>query len=449
MTLQDWLKLIYQWVWGVPLMTLLFGLGLYLTLVLKGLQFRYLGMGLKMAFGRQDTKSKGDISQFQSLMTALAATVGIGNIAGVATALVAGGVGALFWMWVTAFLGMATKYAEAVLAVKYRVMDSRGEMCGGPMYFIEKGLGWKWVATLFAFFGAIVALGGGNMLQANSVAHAMKQHYDIDTWITGLVITAALGATIIGGIRSIGWVAGILVPFMGVSYIGGALWIVFHHLPDVPMALWEIVAAALTPSAAAGGFLGVFTQNAVQVGISRGVMTSEAGLGTASIASAAAKTASPSHQALVSMTGSFLGTIILCTMTALVLQVTHATSFVDQGGLPLNGAAMTLSAFQSQFFWGGSLVTWSLVLFGFTTILGYAYYAEKCIEYLVGEGWIVYYRVLFTCVAMAGAVLHLDIVWLFSDITNGLMVYPNLIGLIGLSNIVIEEAKGFEAMVKG
>ncbi len=448
MTFLEWLRLIYQWVWGVPLMALLFGLGIYLTIALRGLQFRYLGMGLKMAFGRQDVQSKGDINQFQSLMTALAATVGIGNIAGVATALVAGGVGALFWMWVTAFLGMATKYAEAVLAVKFRVTDARGEMCGGPMYFIEKGLGWKRMATLFAFFGAIVALGGGNMLQANSVAEAMKQHYSIEPWITGLIMAVALGATVVGGIKSIGWVAGILVPFMGVSYIGGALWIVFHHLPQVPTALWDIVAAALNPHAAAGGFLGIFTQNAVQVGISRGVMTSEAGLGTASIASAAAKTATPSHQALVSMTGSFLATVVLCTMTALVLQVTGATSFVDSKGALLNGAAMTLAAFQSEFFLGGTLVSWSLVLFGFTTIIGYAYYAEKCIEYLAGERWIVYYRILFTCVVMVGAVVHLEIVWLFSDIANGLMAYPNLIGLIGLSQLVVEEAKSFEASCK-
>ncbi len=441
--IQDWLKFIYQLVWGVPLMTLLFGLGIYLTIALRGLQFRYLGMGLKMAFGRQDAKAKGDISQFQSLMTALAATVGIGNIAGVATAIVAGGVGALFWMWVTAFLGMATKYAEAVLAVRFRVTDSRGEMCGGPMYFIEKGLGWKWLAVAFAFFGVVVSLGGGNMLQANSVAEAMRQHYSVAPWVTGLVLSVALGSTIIGGIKSIGWVAGILVPFMGLSYIAGALWIVLMHLPEVPMALWDIVSAALNPQAAAGGFLGIFTQNAVQVGMSRGVMTSEAGLGTASIASAAAKTATPSHQAIVSMTGSFLATIVLCTMTALVLQVTGATQMVDSAGHLLNGAGMTLAAFQSEFFWGGSLVSLALILFGFTTILGYAYYAEKCIEYLVGEGWINTYRVLFTCVAMAGSLLHLDIVWLFSDIANGLMAYPNLIGLICLSPLVIEEAERF------
>lgn len=448
MTLRDYLTVINQWVWGVPLMTLLLGLGIYLTIALRGLQFRYLGMGLKMAFGRQDAKSKGDISQFQSLMTALAATVGIGNIAGVATALVAGGVGALFWMWVTAFLGMATKYAEAVLAVRFRITDARGEMCGGPMYFIEKGLGWKWLAVLFAFFGVVVSLGGGNMLQANSVAEAMRQHYSIEPWITGLVLATLLGVSVIGGIRSIGWVAGILVPFMGVSYIAGALWIVLMHLPEIPMALWGIVSAALTPNAAAGGFLGIFTQNAVQAGISRGVMTSEAGLGTASIASAAAKTATPSHQALVSMTGSFLATVVLCTMTALVLQVTGATQMVDHQGIPLNGAGMTLAAFQSEFSWGGSLVSWSLVLFGFTTILGYAYYAEKCLEYLVGEHWIIYYRVLFTGVVMAGALLHLEIVWLFSDITNGLMAFTNLIGLAGLSHLVVQEANRFEASVR-
>lgn len=433
------LDIFYSWVWGPPLMILLCGIGIYLTIKLRGIQFTQLKYALQLAFGIKKSKEgKGDISHFQSLMTALAATIGIGNIAGVATAVSVGGMGALFWMWVTALIGMAIKYAEAILAVKYRTTDEYGEMCGGPMYFIEYGLGWKWLACSFAIFGAIGAFGGGNMLQANSVADVMESMFGIDPWVSGVVVAVLCGLTLLGGIKSIGKVAGYLVPFMAILYIGGALLILIKFYDKVPGAIGLIISSAFTGQAAVGGFLGSTILMAIQVGISRGLMTSEAGLGTASIAAAAARTDLPGRQALVSMTGCFLATIIMCTATGLVLAVTDV--FGQEG---LKGASMTLAAFQSVFPWGGMVVTIGLVLFAFTTLIGWAYYGEKCVEYLFGTRSIAYYRALFTLVVIPGAVLELDLVWRISDICNGLMAFPNLIGLCALSPVVISETKAF------
>jgi alanine or glycine:cation symporter, AGCS family len=435
---------IYTWVWGAPLLILLVGIGIYLTIALKGLQFRYLPYALKIAFGKQKNgESKGDISHFESLMTALAATIGIGNIAGVATAIAIGGLGALFWMWVTALIGMAIKYAEAILAVKYRTTDERGEMCGGPMYFIEYGLGWKWLSVLFALFGAIGTFGGGNMLQANSVADVMKSVFDINPWWTGIVVALLTGLTLIGGIKSIGKVAGLLVPFMAIFYIGGASIILFKYFDRIPTALGNILEFAFTGQAAFGGFAGSTMLMAIQVGVSRGLMTSEAGLGTASIAAAAAKTDLPGRQALVSMTGCFLATIVMCSATALVLGVTDVFGTLGPDGKILNGASMTVEAFDRSIPGGAYIVTIGLVLFAFTTLIGWAYYGEKCVEYLLGSKSIVYYRALFTLVVIPGAVLELDIVWKISDICNGMMAFPNLIGLLGLSGVVIQETRSF------
>ncbi len=439
------LNTLYGWVWGLPLLILLMGVGIYLTIALKGLQIRYLPYALRLAFGnRYQDKGEGDISHFASLMTALAATIGIGNIAGVATAITIGGFGALFWMWVTALIGMAIKYAEAILAVKYRSVDSRGEMCGGPMYFIEKGLGWKWLAICFAIFGAIGAFGGGNILQANSVAEVMHGMFHIDHWITGLVIAIFIGLTLIGGIRSIGKVASILVPFMAIFYIGAAISILILHYDYIPGAFAMIFSSAFSGQAATGGFVGAGVMLAIQVGVSRGLMTSEAGLGTASIAAAAAKTDFPGRQALVSMTGCFLATIIMCSATGLVLGVTDVLGSVDANGKVLNGARLTLAAFQSIFpLAGGYIVTIGLLFFGFTTLLGWAYYGEKCVEYLFGEKSVFWYRLLFTSLIVPGAILELDLVWIISDICNGLMAFPNLIGLSALSGVVIAETKAF------
>lgn len=449
---EPYLDLIYAWVWGAPLLILISGIGIFLTIALKGLQFRYLGYALKLVCKREashpEMEGKGDITHFQSLMTALAATIGIGNIAGVATALAVGGMGALFWMWVTALLGMATKYAEALLAVKYRQIDARGEMCGGPMYFIESGLGWSWLAVAFAIFGAIAALGGGNMLQANSVADVLHTVFKIDPWISGIFVALFTGLTLLGGIKSIGKVAGYLVPFMAIFYIAGAGLILLLCYDRIPAALIGVVTHAFTGQAAFGGFLGSTMLIALRVGVSRGLMTSEAGLGTASIAAAAAKTDLPGRQALVSMTGSFLATIIMCSMTGLVLGVTQVFGQVDADGNLLNGASMTVAAFESVIKGGGYIVTIGLVLFAFTTLLGWAYYGEKCVEYLFGVKSVPFYRVIFILFIIPGAVLELDIVWKISDIFNGLMAIPNLIGLLALSGVVLKETHTFLNILK-
>lgn len=447
--LMNGLDYIYAVVWSPLLLILLMGIGIYLTVALKGVQFRYLGYALRLVMKSQkNDNEKGDISHFASLMTALAATIGIGNIAGVATALSVGGFGALFWMWVTALIGMAIKYAEAILAVKYRKADKRGEMCGGPMYFIEEGLGWKWLAMGFAFFGAIGAFGGGNMLQANSVADVMHSMFSVDPWISGIVIAVLTGLTLLGGIRSIGVVASYLVPFMAILYIGGACIILGMHLDRIPVALYDIVTTAFSGQAAVGGFLGSTLMLAMQVGVSRGLMTSEAGLGTASIAAAAAKTDLPGRQALVSMTGCFLATIVMCTTTGLVLAVTDVFGASGPDGKLLKGASMTLAAFTSSFAGGGYVLTVGLILFAFTTLIGWAYYGEKCVEYLLGSKSVPWYRILFTLVAFAGAVLELDVVWKLSDICNGMMAYPNLIGVCALSGVVIRETRGFVRILK-
>lgn len=443
------LDTVYGVLWSFPLLLLIVGIGLYLTIVLKGIQFRYLGYALKLVFGNKHYEGeKGDISHFQSLMTALAATIGIGNIAGVSTAIVIGGMGALFWMWVTALIGMATRYAEAALAVKYRTTDSRGEMCGGPMYFIEYGLKWKWLSIAFAIFGAIAAFGGGNMLQSNSVADVMTSLFSLDPMWTGVIIAVLTGATLIGGIRSIGRVASFLVPMMALFYISGAGIILVVNYDMIPDAIATIFSTAFTGQAAVGGFAGSTVLIAIQMGVSRGLMTSEAGLGTASIAAAAAQTDVPGRQALVSMTGCFLATVVMCTVTGLVLGVTGVLGTYGPGGKLLTGASMTVAAFESVFPWGGYVVTVGLVLFAFTTLLGWAYYGEKCCEYLFGERSVPYYRAIFTLVIIPGAVLELDIVWRISDVFNGLMAIPNLIGLCALSGVVVDETRDFLRVLK-
>lgn len=445
MTFDTLLDTLYSWVWGTPLLILLMGVGIYFTVVLRGLQFRYLPYALKLAFGNQHVgEGKGDITHFQSLMTALAATIGIGNIAGVATAMTVGGKGALFWMWMTALIGMSTKYAEAILAVKYRSTDKKNEMCGGPMYFIEQGLGWKWLAIAFAVFGAVAAFGGGNMLQANSVADVMSSTFNVDPYITGIALAIFTALSLVGGIKSIGAIASLLVPLMALLYIGGGIAIILTRWYLVPEAVVSIIEHAFTAQAAFGAFAGSSVASALQVGVSRGLMTSEAGLGTASIAAAAAKTDLPGRQALVSMTGGFLATVVMCSVTGLVLGVTDVFGASDASGKALTGASMTLAAFNSVFpVVGGYIVTIGLILFAFTTIIGWAYYGEKCVEYLWGEKSIPFYRVLFITMAFIGAILELQVVWKISDIFNGLMAFPNLIALAALSGVVVSETKSF------
>lgn len=442
-TVLSWMDILYACIWSWPLPLLVMGVGLYFTIRLGGIQFTQLRYALSLVLRHEKSQAKGDISHFESLMTALAATIGIGNIAGVATAITVGGMGALFWMWVTAIIGMATKFAEAVLAVKYRTMDKRGEMSGGPMYFIERGLNWRWLAFAFAFFGAIAAFGGGNMLQANSVADVMKATFNVDPNWTGVVLAVLVALTLIGGIKSIGKVASVLVPLMAIIYIGGALVVLVTFWENIPQVFVNIVTAAFTGQAAFGGFMGATIVMAIQVGASRGLMTSEAGLGTASIAAAAAVTDVPCRQALVSMTGAFLATVIMCTVTGLVIGVTGVFGSVDEAGKLMTGASLTLKAFNMAIPGGHYIVTVGLILFAFTTIVGWAYYGEKCMEYLMGEKAIPWYRALFTLVVIPGAILDLEIVWKLSDITNGLMAFPNLIGLIALASVVFAEAKEF------
>lgn len=426
-------------IWGVPLLVLLVGTGLWLTVALKGIQFTELKNSLYLALvkRKEDGDQPGDISNFQALMTALSATVGTGNIAGVATAIAAGGPGAMFWMWVTGLVGMATKYAEAVLAVKYRETDENGDMSGGPMYYISKGLGLKWLGTLFAIFAAVAAFGIGNMVQSNSVADAVNATFNVPVAVTGFVLMVTVGLVVFGGIKSIGKVTSVLVPVMIVFYMGGALLIILLNIKAVPGALALIVKHAFTPTAATGGFLGSGVMLAMRMGVARGVFSNESGLGSAPIAAAAAQTKHPVSQALVSMTQTFIDTIVVCTMTGLILIITGAWTSGK------NGAELTTFAFQGAIPGGGLVVTIGLVLFAYSTILGWCYYGEKSMEYLFGVKAIMPYRVVYVLFVAVGAVLKLNLVWALADVFNGLMAFPNLVGLLMLTPVVVSETKNF------
>lgn len=437
-----------NWVWGAPLLILLLIVGLYLTFILRGVQFRYLFYSIKLAFTRQDDGAQGDISHFQALMTALAATIGIGSIAGVATAVFAGGLGAIFWMWISALLGMATKFGEAILAIKYRIKDEKGEMCGGPMYYLERGLQMKWLAIFFAIFGALAAIGTGNMVQANSVSLALGELLQIDPWVSGIVLAAVTGVTLFGGIKSIGKVSSVLVPVMAVFYIVGGLIILLLRIDEIPAALNMIIKSAFTGQAAFGGFLGSTMMMGIQFGISRGVFSSEAGLGSAPIAAAAAKTDVPGRQALVSMSGVFITSFIVCSITGLAIAVTNVLGGSGPDGVPYNGSVLALKAFDSILPGGGVVVTISLILFAYSTIIGWAYYGEKCMEYLCGVKIVPWYRLLFTAALIPGAIMGLQTVWSFANIMNGLMAFPNLIGLFGLSSVIQAETRSFISLLK-
>ncbi|TCT19648.1 AGCS family alanine or glycine:cation symporter [Melghiribacillus thermohalophilus] len=424
------------YVWGPPLLILLVGTGLFLSLRLGFLQFKALPYALKLAFspGKQDKKSKGDITHYQALTTALAATIGTGNIAGVATAVVLGGPGAVLWMWITALVGMATKYAEAILAVKYRTQNERGEMSGGPMYYLEKGLKAKWLGVLFAIFASIAAFGIGNMVQSNSVSDAVESTFNISPWVTGIVLTGLTGLVILGGIKSIGKVTAFFVPIMAVFYIIGGLIVLFSNLELVGPAVSMIFSDAFTGEAVGGGILGTV----IRYGVARGVFSNEAGLGSAPIAAAAAKTDYPGRQALVSMTQVFIDTIIVCSITGITIVM------AGQYGGDLEGADLTAASFAAFLGNTGSyIVTIGLLFFAFSTILGWSYYGEKTFSYLVGDKGIPVYRVVFVVFVFIGSVISLDVVWKFADIMNGLMAFPNLIGLLGLSGVVVAETKRF------
>ena len=425
--------------WGPPMLILLVGTGFWLTFCLRGLQFTKLGHALYLALikRKEDTDEPGDITHFQALMTALSATVGTGNIAGVATAIAVGGPGAMFWMWITGLVGMATKYAEAVLAVKYRVVDEKGEMNGGPMYYISKGLNMPWLGAVFAVFASVAAFGIGNMVQSNSVAAAVNVTFNIPTWVTGLVLMTLTAAVVLGGIKSIGRVTSVVVPVMIVFYMLGAGYILLVNITEIPAALAFIVEQAFNPTAAVGGFAGSTVMLAIRMGVARGVFSNESGLGSAPIAAAAAQTKSPIAQALVSMTQTFIDTIIVCTMTGLVLILTGAWSNGQ------TGAELTTTAFQSAMPGGSYVVTIGIMLFAYSTILGWCYYGEKSIEYLFGIKAVLPYRLLFVVFVGVGAVSKLSLVWNISDTLNGLMAIPNLIGLLLLTPVVVSETRKY------
>jgi AGCS family alanine or glycine:cation symporter len=425
--------------WGPPMLIFLVGTGFYLTLALRGVQFRKLWYSLWLALvkRKEESDEPGDITHFQALMTALSATVGTGNIAGVATAIAAGGPGALFWMWITGLVGMATKYSEAVLAVKYRIKDEKGDMSGGPMYYIERGLGWRWLGTLFAVFAAVAAFGIGNMVQSNSVADAVEATFHVPFYVTGIVLMVFTALVVLGGIKSIGKVTGVVVPIMIIFYVLGALVILVINIAGIPAALALVVKQAFTPTAATGGFAGATVMLAIRMGVARGVFSNESGLGSAPIAAAAAQTKHPVTQALVSMTQTFIDTIVVCTMTGLALILTGAW---DSGK---TGAELTTYAFQSGFSGGQYVVTIGLMLFAYSTILGWCYYGEKSVEYLFGTVAVKPYRYLFVLVVGLGAVAKLDFVWSLSDTFNGLMAIPNLIGLLALSPVIVRETRSF------
>ncbi|WP_242218607.1 sodium:alanine symporter family protein [Bacillus cereus group sp. BfR-BA-01380] len=438
-TVNQVLEVINHYVWGLPTLVLLVGTGILLTVRLRGLQFIKLLYAHKLAFGKsEDNSSKGDISHFQALMTAMSATIGMGNIAGVATAVSIGGPGAVFWMWITALFGMATKYSEAILAVKYRMHGANGEYSGGPMYYLEHGLGKKWLAILFAIFGTTASFGIGNMVQSNSVAEAMKINFSVSPVVTGIVMALFIAIVILGGVKKIGKVTGFFVPIKAFFYIIAGLIIIFYHIDQIPTAFQFIFSGAFHGTAAAGGFAGATVASAIQIGMARGVFANEAGLGSAPIAAAAAKTDSPAKQALVSMTGTFLDTFVVCTITGLVLITTGAWNSGK------TGVEATTFAFQTVFGSAGSMILGiAIILFAYSTMLGWSYYGEKCVEYLFGYHAVRYYRLIFVGMITFGANLKLGLVWTFSDIANGLMAIPNLIGLIGLSGVVVSETQRF------
>lgn len=423
-------------VWGPPMLVLILGTGFFLMLRLKFMPLLKIGPGFKLMWQgrRKEEGASGEISPFQALMTSLAATVGTGNIAGVATAIFLGGPGALFWMWCTALVGMATKYCEVVLAVHYREKDSRGEHVGGPMFAIKNGLGakWAWLGAAFAIFGGLAGFGIGNMVQVNSMAHALETTFSVPLWVTGVATMVVVGLVILGGIKRIGKVAAALVPGMCVIYIIAAMVVLAVNVEQIPAAFGMIFTYAFTPVAATGGFAGAAVMAAIRFGVARGIFSNEAGLGTAGIAQAAGASNSPVRSGLIGMLGTFIDTIIVCSMTGLAI----ICSGVWSSGA--SGAALSAAAFESAMpGFGGAILAMALVIFAFTTILGWSYFGEKCWEYIVGTRAVLPFRVVWVLAVPFGAIAQLDFAWLLADTLNGLMAIPNLISLLLLSPVVI------------
>ena len=433
------LKALDAFVWGPPLLILLVGTGIYLTIRLGLLQVARLPKAFQLIFTKD--KGHGDVSSFAALCTALAATVGTGNIIGVATAIKVGGPGALFWMWMAAFFGMATKYAEGLLAIKYRTKDANGAVAGGPMHYILLGMGEKWrpLAIFFALAGVLVALLGiGTFTQVNSITESIQNTAQVDPAITALVLSVFVAIAVFGGLKSISKISTAVVPFMAIVYILGTLTVILFNIEKIPATLALIFTSAFSPAAAVGGFAGASIRMAIQNGVARGVFSNESGLGSAPIAAAAAKTNEPVEQGLISMTGTFIDTLIICTLTGLTILVTGVWSG------DLNGVALTQSAFSTIFSnFGPALLTIFLVLFAFTTILGWNYYGERCFEFLFGVRFIWLYQVVFVLMVLLGGFIELDMVWIIADIVNALMALPNLIALLVLSPVVVAETKKY------
>ncbi|MBU1641754.1 sodium:alanine symporter family protein [bacterium] len=430
-----------SFVWGPVMLILILGTGLYLTLGLRFLPVRLIPEGFKLIWkGRKEDREEGEISPFNALMTSLSATIGTGNIAGVATAIFLGGPGAMFWMWMAAFLGMATKYAEAVLAVRYREKDEDGNHVGGPMFYIKNGLGekWKWLGFLFALFASFAGFGIGNTIQANSVSDVMESSFGIPELYTGIALAVLVGLVLIGGIKRIAHVAGAIVPFMAISYFLSGLLILAINVTAIPDAVVLIIKSAFTPTAAMGGFAGASVMAALQFGVARGIFSNEAGLGSAPIAHAAAKTDSPVRQGLVAMMGTFIDTIVICSITGLTIIVSGAYTSGE------SGAALSMLAFSKALpFFGEYVVTLGLIIFAFTTLVGWSFYGEKSVYFLFGHRAIIPFRLLWVLVIPIGSVMDLKFIWLMADTLNALMAVPNLIALVLLSPVVFMLTKEY------
>lgn len=439
------LSTVCGFVWGPVTIILLVGTGVLVALITKAIQLRKFAYAWKLISGKFDNPDdEGEITHFQALSAALSATIGTGNIAGVGTAIALGGPGAVFWMWVTAVFGMGLKYAECLLALKFRTIHDDGTVGAGPMYYLEKGLGQKWLGILFAVFAAIASFGIGNMVQANSVAEPVLQTFGVPKLVTGLIIGGLVFTVIVGGIKRIGQVASRLVPFMAVFYVGGALWVIVVNFEMIPSAFAMIFSDAFTGSAATGGFAGAALAQAIRFGVARGVFSNEAGLGSAPIAHGAAQTKEPVREGLVAMLGPFIDTIVICTMTAMVILTTNAFTLIGTDGNALTGAVLTAKAFNMGLPGPGDyIVSIGIIFFAFSTAISWSYYGDRCVDYLFGDKMVLPYRVIYCMLLPVGAAVELTTVWTISDIFNALMAWPNLIGLIFLSPVVIKTTKEY------
>lgn len=457
--LQEVLKAIDNVVWGPATLILLVGTGIFLTIRLNFLPWKNLGLSLKLMLSPESRKtdSDGEISPFSALMTALASTIGTGNIVGVATALVSGGPGALVWMWIAAAFGITTKYAECMLSIKYRTVNEKGEMCGGPMYTIKRAFKNKYVGSFlagaFAVFALIASFGIGNLTQANSISSAVNSTFSIPTWVTGIILVALTGIVLIGGIKSISKVSSVLVPVMAVFYIAAGLLVIILNAKNLPAGVANIFSMAFTGKSVAGGIAGTMTASvlkSVQYGVARGVFSNEAGLGSAAITAACASTDDHVRQGYINMCGTFIDTIVVCTITGLAIASSGVLGMTGADGKQLEGAQLTIAAFESVLGKGGAIVvTIGIILFAFSTILGWEYNGEKALEFLFKKPIFCYiYRVVFTVVVFLGATTALEIAWSFSDIANGLMTIPNLICLLALSGVIAKETKDYQKIIE-